>query len=196
VSGPDPAGGTDAAGVILRHASTDIVEVAAFRGQATQVRALAAERGSALPGTGQVRSTRAGLALCVRPERWLLLAPRGAVGAMQRSWQDALGSRAVSLDASCALHALHVSGKAWRSMLARGSRIDLDPTVFAPGYAAATLIAQVSVILAARGEDLLILTPATTARHLREWLLSTGAPFGVDAPEGATVDLFPGATNA
>jgi len=191
VSGPEPVRG--GAGVRLRHASTDIVDVAAFRGLAAQVRALAAERGWPLPEMGQVRTVPGGLALCVRPERWLLLAPRGAVGAMQRSWQDALGRHGVSLDCSAALHPLHVSGKAWRSMLARGSRIDLDPRVFAPGCAAATLIAQVSVILTALGENLLILTPATTARHLREWLVSTAAPFGVDAPEDATVDLFRGA---
>src|SRR5580698_4631938 len=167
--------GPEGAGVTLRHASADIVEVAAFRGHGAQVRALAAKDGWPLPQMGQVLPARGGLTLCVRPERWLLLAPPGAVGASQRNWQDALGSRAASLDVSSALHALYLGGKAWRSMLARGSRIDLDPLVFVPGCAAATLIAQVSVILAALGENLLILTPATTARHVREWLLSTSA---------------------
>jgi hypothetical protein len=36
---------------------------------------------------------------------------------------------------------------------------------------------QVSVILVALPSGLLLLTPASTARHVREWLVSTAKPF-------------------
>jgi heterotetrameric sarcosine oxidase gamma subunit len=193
VSAPDPE---PEAGVRLRELSADVVEIAAFRECGAQVRALAAERGWLLPQIGQVRHAPGGVALCVRPERWLLLSAKGATGALQHDWQSALGNAAASLDASSGLHALYLDGKAWRSMLARGSRIDLDPVMFTVGTAAATLIAQVSVILAGLAEGVMILTPASTARHLREWLLATSRPFGVDAPEGVTFDLFQGEQHA
>jgi heterotetrameric sarcosine oxidase gamma subunit len=192
VSAPDIPTIDGVAGVLLRAAHADIVEIAPFRERATEVRSLAAQRGWRLPEMGQVLHSPEGLALCVRPQRWLLLSAQRPVGAAQAAWRNAIADRAAVLDASSALCALHLSGKAWRSMLARGSRIDLDPQRFASGSAAATLIAQVSVILAVLGESLLLLTPATTARHLREWLHSTSRPFRGEAPPGATVELFGG----
>jgi sarcosine oxidase gamma subunit len=64
-------------------------------------------------------------------------------------------------------------------MLARGCRLDLEPTLFPPGRAAATIIAQVPVTLAALASGMLLLTPATTGRHLRHWLAATARPFGL-----------------
>ena len=72
-------------------------------------------------------------------------------------------------------------------MLARGCRLDLDPAVMPTGSAVATVIAQVAVTLVAMPAGLLLLTPSTTARHLREWLLSTSKPFGFE--QGAALRL-------
>jgi hypothetical protein len=48
-------------------------------------------------------------------------------------------------------------------------------------------MAQVAVILAVLPSGLLLLTPATTARHLREWLASTAKPFGLVPRADVTV---------
>jgi sarcosine oxidase, subunit gamma len=170
----------------------DIVEIVAFRARARDVADLAAVHGWSLPAMGCVQRTAAGIALCVRPERWLLLAPQRTTGSRQRGWHAALAGAGASLDASSALVIVHLAGFAWRAMLARGCRVDLERQAFGPGTAAATHIAQVQVILAALGEGVLLLTPATTAQHLHEWLLATARPFGVGVPEGATVELFDG----
>jgi len=39
----------------------------------------------------------------------------------------------------------------------------------------------VPVILVALAAGVLLLTPASTARHLREWLVATARPFGLIA---------------
>jgi sarcosine oxidase gamma subunit len=76
-------------------------------------------------------------------------------------------------------------------MLARGCRLDLDPVEFPAGHAAATHMAQVSVIIAALPSGIMLLTPATTARHVREWLASTAQPFGfAQRPAPAVGDLY------
>jgi sarcosine oxidase gamma subunit len=64
-------------------------------------------------------------------------------------------------------------------MLARGCRLDLATDAFPVGSAAATIMVQVPAILARLRRGMLLLTPATTARHLREWLVATSQPFGL-----------------
>jgi len=48
-------------------------------------------------------------------------------------------------------------------------------------------MAQVAVILAVLPSGIVLLTPATTARHLREWLASTAKPFGLVLRADVTV---------
>jgi len=74
---------------------------------------------------------------------------------------------------------LEFSGPQAREVLVRSCRIDLDPQAFPLGAACATIMAQVPVILVALASGLLLLTPATTARHVREWLLAAATPFGL-----------------
>jgi sarcosine oxidase gamma subunit len=57
--------------------------------------------------------------------------------------------------------------------------LDLEPEAFPLGRAAATIMAQVSVVLVALPAGMLLLTPASTAQHLGEWLAASGAPFGL-----------------
>ena len=123
--------------------------------------------GTALPEFGRCAATASGgLVLCVRPGRWLVL---GAA---------AVTEEYVAVDLSSAYRVLHLAGPAVREALARSCRLDLDPRVFPEGCATATLIAQVSVILAARPSGFVLLTPSTTARHFCEWIEAAARPFG------------------
>jgi len=165
-----------------------IVELAALRGRAADLRALAATHDITLPEMGHAAVTDDTIALCVRPNRWLLAARRlrasfseseaEAEEALNRraagiDWRSSCEGVAVAVDLSSALTPFRIKNDATYSKLAGGCRIDLDPQKFTEGHAAATLIAQVQVILARLPNELLVLTPSTTARHFKEWL---GAP--------------------
>lgn len=127
----------------------------------------------------------------MRPGRWLLLLPPDSPGANAASWQRPCAGVAAALDLSSGLVALHLAGTRLREVLSRGCRLDLDPRVFPPGRAAATIMAQVSVILALLPAGLVLLTPTSTARHVREWLASAGRPFGVVSAADVTVTALP-----
>ncbi len=139
--------------------------------------------GAALPPFGRVTIAAGHISLCVRPGRWLLLSAPAAPGAAALTWQGLCRDVAAVVELSSGLSALLVAGTAARTVLTRGCRLDLDPQVFRAGHAAATIMAQVSVALTALPAGVLLLTPASTARHLREWLVAAAAPF-VLAPYG------------
>jgi heterotetrameric sarcosine oxidase gamma subunit len=179
VSAPEPPARPEAApGLQLGRCATDIVELAALRGRARELESLAGQRGLALPRLGRAMGSTDQLTLCVRPARWLLLARCASPGATASAWQAACAGFGTAVDLSCGLTALHLAGPSAREVLVRGCRLDLDPRAFPVGAAAATLIAQVSGILASLSSGLLLLTPSSTARHLREWLAATARPFG------------------
>jgi sarcosine oxidase subunit gamma len=170
-----------------------VVEIAALHGRAREIGSIARGRGLDLPALGRLALGSDQLALCVRPERWLLLGPPAFPGATAALWQAACARVGAAVDLSSGLTALHLSGPQVRELLSRGCRLDLDPDVFPAGSAAATIMAQVAVILAALPSGLLLLTPATTARHLREWLISTAKPFGLVLRADVTVAVLSGA---
>ena len=180
MSAPEPRSAPgDAAGIELETCETDIVEIAALRGRAGELQTIASGRGLPLPALGRATVTADQLALGVRPERWLVLSPPAAPGVSAQLWQGACAGVGVAVDLSGGLTALQLSGPAARAVLARGCRLDLDPGAFPVHAAAATIMAQVAVILVALPPGLLLLTPASTAQHLREWLVSTAKPFGL-----------------
>jgi heterotetrameric sarcosine oxidase gamma subunit len=177
VSAPE-AGPAAAAGLRLGGCAADIVEIAALRARSAELERLAGERGRPLPGFGRALAGVDQLTLCVRPGRYLLVSAPAAAGASAALWQRACAGCATAVDLSSGLAALHLAGPAAREVLARGCSLDLDPAAFAPGAAAATIIAQVSGILAAVSSGLLLLTPLSTAAHLRAWLGASAQPFG------------------
>jgi heterotetrameric sarcosine oxidase gamma subunit len=190
---------TGAPGICVREREVGIIEVAALRGAAAVAREFGRGCGEVLPDFGRVATGAAQLALCVRPGRWLLLDPRPQPmrGAHAARWREGCVGSVVVTDLSSALWVFAVSGIQVRQMLARGCRLDLDPQVFAAGSAAATVMAQVPVILAALSQVILLLTPASTAQHFKEWLEVTSGPFGrsdgvgLDAvPSGETVERY------
>jgi heterotetrameric sarcosine oxidase gamma subunit len=196
VSVPDLAAGAAPPGVTLAAARADIVELSALRERAHVLKALAARRAMALPALGRVVAARDTLSLCVRPERWLLLAAPATAGVTAAHWQESCTGMAAVVDLSSGLHALHLAGPRSREALARGCRLDLDPDVFPAGHAAATIIAQVAAILAALPVGMLILTPASTARHFREWLEGAARPFGLAPGAEVSVTALSGDTNS
>ena len=187
MSAPELAPKPHAAGVTLALCAGDVVEVAAFRDRAPELVSRAQERGLVLPRLGQVAAAGGGLVLSVRPERWRLVLPAAPAGASTLKAQEICGAAGAAIEAGSGLAALHLTGPAARETLKRGCRLDLDPQAFPTGAAAASAIAQVAVILAALPSGLLLLTPATTARHLCEWLASTARPFGFQS--GADVNV-------
>jgi sarcosine oxidase subunit gamma len=188
VSGPEPlAPRAGPPGVALASCAADIVELAAFRERAVDLERFATERDVTLPGPGGIVARSGCLTLSVRPGRWLLLAPRASPGANAARWQEASSGRAAIMDVSSALVAFLLSGPAAHEMLARACRLDLDAGAFPVGRAAATIMVQVPAVLARLTPGMLLLTPATTARHLREWLVATSQPFGLALPADATV---------
>ena len=188
---PEPA-----VGVTLATALSDVVELAALRDRAQVLKTLAARRALNLPSFGRVAIARDTLALCVRPERWLLLAPPASPDVTASLWQRACEGVAAAVDLSSGLVALHLDGPHAREALARGCRLDLDPDVFPAGHAAATIIAQVSTILAAVPAGMLILTPTSTARHFQAWLARAARPFGLAARADVTVGALSGDSRA
>ncbi len=180
MSAPDPRSMPDyVPGIRLASCVADIVEVAALRGRARGLASLADRRGVRLPEHGRVGAAPAQLALCVRPDRWLLLTPPAPAGATAGLWQAACAGLGVAVDLSSGMTALHLAGPRAREVLLRACRLDLDPDAFPVGRAAATIMAQVSVILATLASGMLILTPSSTARHFREWLVAGAQPFGL-----------------
>ena len=188
MSAAEPAR-SDAAGIRLITLSADVVQIAHLRGGARELAALAAARGWPLPGRGGVTAAARGVALGVQPGRWLLLSAPGSSTEAAGGWEAALRGCGVAVDLSSALRALYLTGPAVREVLARGCRLDLAPEVFRPGSAAATIVAQVPVILAALAAGILLLTPSTTARHFHEWLGSTASPYGLGPQSDASVAL-------
>lgn len=179
MSGPEAAAVAGRPGVELATCPADVVELAAFRARSSDLGRLAATQGVTLPVTGHCTALDARLALGVRPERWLLLTPPAPPGSAAARWSNALTGVGAALDLSGALAAFVLAGPAARELLARGCRLDLRPEAFPTGSAVATIMVQVPVTLAALAAGVLLLTPATTARHLHEWLLETATPFGL-----------------
>lgn len=150
--------------------ATDIVELAALRGREHDMAALAERHQVRLPPLGRVVAADEHIALSVRPSRWLLLTPPAAPGAAADGWRATCNGAGVVVDLSSGLTAFRITDRPLCDAFARACRLDLDPQVFPAGRAAATIVAQVSVILARLTGGMLLLTPSTTARHFREWL--------------------------
>jgi sarcosine oxidase subunit gamma len=175
------------AAVELAACPLDIIELAARRAAAGPLGDAAARRGLPLAPLGRRCTSPAGLTLCVRPGRWLVLTRPAAAGEAASLWQRDCAGTGTAVELSSALTGFYLRGAAAHELLARGCRVNLAPGAFAADGAAATLIAQVSVIVAAVPQGLLLLTPATTARHLHEWLAASGRPFALTVRGNVTV---------
>lgn len=182
MSAAEPGQTTQSRGVWLADCGCDVVELGAYAANAADARRRVA--GIELSPFGQVSLNPQHLVLSVRPGRWLLLSAPAPAGTSAASWAAACAGQAAVVDLSSALSAFVLAGPRLREMLARGCRLDLAPGEFRSGQAAATIMAQVVVVLAQLPQCMLILTPSSTARHLREWLVANSQPFGLASVAG------------
>ena len=168
-------------GVRIGQCALDILELCAARGRVDEFAAFARDRGMELPGTGRVVIGTERLILCVRPGRWLILTPPTIKisGDVITGWRPAGAALGAAVDLSAGYEVLLLKGRRSVEVLARGCRLDLDPQVFPQGRAAATIMAQVPAMLASLPAGMLLLTPATTARHFTEWLGAAAQAFGL-----------------
>ncbi len=118
-------------------------------------------------------------AVWIRPETWLVIAPRGPEGALARRLAQAAAGAGSVVDQSHGKTRLRLAGGHARQVLAKGCRLDLHPSVFGPGRAAATQMAQVAALLLQRDD-----TPAyelvvgsSYAVPFLEWLTESAAEF-------------------
>ena len=122
------------------------------------------------------------LALPLAPGQWMLLAEGGADGAFCRAIAGRIGELGCISEQSHARAVLRVSGARARDLLGKGCRLDLHPRVMRPGACAATVMAQVGVLLhqvdEVPGYDLLV--PSGLARSFWEWLEESAAEFGFE----------------
>lgn len=178
VSAPrDTPSSGSALAVSLGRCEADILELASYPGTGAALTAAAVEASVPLPPFGRVARTPEGFNVCVRPGRWLLLAAARAAVPGTAAWYQRVTEPPAVVELSSALCAFLLGGAATREVLRRGCRLDLDPAVLTPGSAAATIMAQVAVTLAVLPAGVLLLTPASTARHFQEWLAVAARSF-------------------
>jgi sarcosine oxidase subunit gamma len=171
--------------MIIEIRNFDLIQVMARRGRAAELASTAKARfGIAAPNTPKAIKTSDAVLVWSGPDQFFVLSKGG------RHTLKALGqafSQSASLsDQSHARALISVSGAKTRAMLAKLSSIDLHPTAFPIGAAAATSIDHTSVNLW-RGYDrpdgqavFNLLVFATFAESLWHTMLDAGAEYGVD----------------
>ena len=168
-------------GVRICSCAAAITEIGAARGRTPDLVARMRERGIELPAIGRVAMGAERLLFCVRPSRWIVIvAPTGRdTGSSFVEWQQAGESLGGAVELSAAYVALLLQGSRSTDVLSRGCRLDLGSQVFPMGSAAATIIAQTRVCMAALPIGMLLLAPSSLARHFRDWLAGAAKPFGL-----------------
>lgn len=183
-----PAGhyGAEGDGVALTVLEPEaIASVAAARGQSGEVAArLAAAFGLTTPLTPRCEESGGVSLLGVAPGRWLAF---GASAGLAARLESELGTTAAVCDQSDGYVLFDLSGARARDVLAKGVSLDLDPSLFAVGDAAATSIALISATFWRRGTDLYRLAVARSfAPDFARFLLSSAAEFGCDVAAPTT----------
>lgn len=157
-----------------------LLQVAPWRGASAPLAAALQTAGWQLPALGEAWFGPQRMSIAVRPQRWLLLDFSGAAdgatagGALRDMLAPVTGDAGALVELSAAHRVWSWSGEDARAKLAAGCRLDLHPQSFPVGRAAATLIAQLNVLLVARADDWLLLAPSSTATHFSEWLQRVG----------------------
>jgi heterotetrameric sarcosine oxidase gamma subunit len=152
----------------------EIVQVLARRGQAE---ALAAALG--LPAPCGSSDTAFGTALWLQPGVWAIAAPPGPEAALASRLADVVGDRGTVADQSHGRCVIEIEGRAARTLLAKGCRIDLHPAAFPVGQVAVTEFAHLGAALHRAGEHrYALIVMATFAEELWHWLGQAAAEYG------------------
>jgi sarcosine oxidase subunit gamma len=118
-------------------------------------------RGMVQPGFPVEPNTSGGNVLWLGPDEWLVL------GGREGDYLDAAAAVDVSANRVC----FELAGEDVEDVLALGCSLDLNPSVFAPGRCAQTLLARAQVILhRIELETFRILVRPSFAPYLSAWL--------------------------
>jgi sarcosine oxidase subunit gamma len=120
-----------------------ILHVLASRG----TRESAAKKLGKLAAAGRFTLRTAG------PDKWLVLAPAAEAARLMAELRKALADTASPLDQSDGRVLIELSGSEAREALAKGTGVDLDPSVFPVGHSAITAFGHVTVHLTHSAED-------------------------------------------
>jgi sarcosine oxidase subunit gamma len=136
-------------------------------------RAVEALLGAPLPTTASTCAAADGVdVVWLGPDEWLVLSRAPLPVVALREAVAASGGTVV--DVSAQRTTLRLSGALVPDLLAGGCPVDLHPSVFGPGTAVQTSIAQIGVVLLARspgGTDVTLLVRASFAGALADWIL-------------------------
>jgi sarcosine oxidase subunit gamma len=146
-----------------------ILHVLASRGTRDSV----AEKLGKLAASGRFILRTAG------PDKWLVLGPAAETSPLMSELQQALGDTASLLDQSDGRVLFELSGSEAREALAKGTGVDLDPSVFPVGQSAITAFGHVTVHLTRSAEDAYeLIVMRSYAETLWEMLLEATREFG------------------
>lgn len=167
--------------LILREEPSAIVDLSARRGRADDLATtMRGAFGLELPRPGRAADATAGRAIWIKPDAWLVVAPREAEGALARRVKAAVGDAGSVVDQSHGKTRFSLSGAAAARALGKGCRLDLDPSVFAPGSTAVTQMAQIGCVLHRHDQTFDMIVATSYAIPFFEWLCDSAAEFGYE----------------
>ena len=150
-----------------------IVQVAAWRGGDAALASRLQTLGWELPPLGRAWFGERRTALCVQPHHWLLLheaQDKTQDPDFAARCREAVADTGAVVELTAARSAWRLRGETARRSLAAGCRLDLAPSAFAIGQAAATTIAQVHATLIASPDGWLLLCSSSVTKHFEAWL--------------------------
>lgn len=121
-----------------------------------------------LPGPGKSAPLGDGVALCIGPERWLLVDAEADAG------------NAAKVDQSHGRVALRLTGPAVRAVLSKGCPLDLDR--FADGDCAGTRLGPFAVLLHGHADGIDLYVAHGYAQACWEWLTDAAGEYGYEVP--------------
>jgi sarcosine oxidase subunit gamma len=184
VPGPHGALDADPGITLLEQRNFELIQIMARRGRWAEVAAAAGVRfGVMPPETPKAVVAKDATLIWSGPDQFFVLS-QGGTNTLE-ALEPAFAGLASLSDQSHARALISISGPSARVMLAKLSSIDLHPSAFPPGAAAATSMDHTSVTLW-RGDDsdgqavFDLLVFATFAQSLWHAILDAGAEFGID----------------
>lgn len=130
---------------------------------------------------GETRDGHGVRILWLAPRRWLVVSDHAVD-------LTSLQGKAAINDVAQGRTVLRLNGRRVRDLLRKGCPVDLDPTAFPSGHAAATLLGHLNVTLDCVGDDTFDLyVTRSYDQFVRDWLIRAAKEFGVriTAPEAA-----------
>jgi heterotetrameric sarcosine oxidase gamma subunit len=157
-----------------------IVTIIARKGQSAALgKAIEAAYECPLPGVGESTSKGALTFHWCGPDQYYAVAEGKADGELYRELKAMLGGLASCSDQSHGRIILRIAGPRARALLAKGTPVDLHPSVFGPGKSAVTQMAHVGVHLAQTASDEFELSVFRGfAESFWEWLTEQAEAFG------------------